>query len=139
MELALLKAAWDAGTQDDLQIDIPLRTGVQITRVFRDSRTKRPVSGLAVRIRPAVTRPPIEEALNIPPWVAQLTRLPLQDAYLVGVGEVAVNTLLAMLWQRRIFAAKSQPMRTDVFGFVFFLEEPTKCLTGDRGSMSRPA
>ncbi len=100
MELALLKAAWYAGGQDDLQIDIPLRTGVQITRVFRDSRTKRPVSGLSVRIRPAVTRPPIEEALNIAPWVAQLTRLPLQDAYLVGVGEVAVNTLVAMLWQR---------------------------------------
>ncbi|HEX4069593.1 MAG TPA: carboxypeptidase-like regulatory domain-containing protein, partial [Planctomycetaceae bacterium] len=47
-----------------------------------------------------MTRPPIEEALNIAPWVAQLTRLPLQDAYLVGVGEVAVNTLVAMLWQR---------------------------------------
>ena len=100
MQLAFLKAACDACTQGDLQVDIPLRMGVQITRVFRDSRTKRPVSGLSVRIRPAVTRPPIEEALNIAPWVAQLIRLPLQDAYLVGVGDVAVNTLLAMLWQR---------------------------------------
>jgi parvulin-like peptidyl-prolyl isomerase len=96
-EVALIKAVWDAVAQKDLQFDIALRKGVEITRVFRDSFTKRPIAGVRVRIRPATGRRPVEKALKTALWVAQLTGLPLVNLRFPETCAATLNRLIALL------------------------------------------
>jgi hypothetical protein len=95
--VAFLTAVWTGLTETKLRIEIPLRMAVCVTRIVRDSQTKRPLQGIRIGVTPAGPRQPGEDVFKAIPWSAAITGNPLSESCGLTTVAGALKSLITMI------------------------------------------